>query len=93
MAVAVVGCTLDGKKHYMEKFGEFVEVVEEHGSEFTNDDWQRADQQFRLYSDIYFEKYREELSDDDMQRVSHYIVLYKERRTAVEWEKILNSEF
>ena len=91
LTAAFAGCVLDGKENYVEKHGSFVAEVEEHGADYTDADWVRADQQFRLYSDVYWEKYRDQLTADEQQQVNDYALLYQKCRVAVEWEKILNT--
>ena len=91
LTAAFAGCALDGKENYVEKYGSFVAEVEEHGADYTDADWVRADQQFRLYSDVYWEKYRDQLTAVEQQRVNDYALLYQKCRVAVEWEKILNT--
>jgi len=92
LAVVATGCALDGKRHYVEQFGELIAEVEEHGLEYSDQQWAKADQKYRIYSEVYWEDYKDEFSAEELQQVSDYIVRYRECRLAAEWEKIMNTE-
>lgn len=92
IVVAMAGCSLDGKRHYLKKFGEFIAEVEEKGLKYSDQDWQNADQQYRIYSEVYWEDYNEDFSAEELQQVNDCIVRYRKCRLAAEWERIMNSE-
>jgi hypothetical protein len=92
LSAALCGCFLDGKGQYVEGFGEFVDEVEEHWREYSEADWKRNDQQFRLFSEVYWADYRDRLSPDERERVSAYAERYRACRTAMVWDRIMNSE-
>lgn len=67
--LSFVACINSGQD-YVESFDEFVENVKENCDDYNEKDWQKADKKFELYSNKYYEKYKKELTKDEIRQVA-----------------------
>ena len=67
MFVAVIalfvfnGCS-DSKESYVKDFKKFIEKVEAAGSDYTEEDWKKADEKFETFTGDRYEKFSSELT-------------------------------
>lgn len=66
-AFLLVACQT--KDSYVKDFTGFVEKVEMNMSDYSDKDWEKADDEFAKYSTTLFEKYEEELSPEEKAEV------------------------
>lgn len=58
------------KKMYMERFEKFLQEVEKKGEELKKDQWEEKDKKFRKYSEVYFERFKDELSTEEKDKIN-----------------------
>ena len=72
MFVAVIalfvfnGCS-DSKESYVKDFKKFIEKVEAAGSDYTEEDWKKADEKFETFTGDRYEKFSSELTIDELK--------------------------
>lgn len=85
MLIAVValcifsGCS-DSKESYVKDFKKFVEKVEAAGSDYTEDDWKKADEKFEALTGDRYEKFSTELTVDEQVEITKLKASYATRR-------------
>lgn len=60
----------DSKDSYIKKFDKFIENVKNDCSNYTEVDWEKADKTFKDLTDTQYQKFRAELSEDDLITVT-----------------------
>ena len=60
----------ESKDSYMSDFGNFIERIQEKSDSFTERDWEKADDQFSKYTGSSYEKYAEELSNEEKLQIA-----------------------
>lgn len=66
----------ENKDSYMSDFGSFIEKVQEKSDSFSENDWKKADDQFSKYTGSSYEKYAEELSNEEKLQIAKYQTIY-----------------
>ena len=85
MFVAVIalfvfnGCS-DSKESYVKDFKKFIEKVEAAGSDYTEEDWKKADQKFETFTGDRYEKFSSELTIDEQIEITKLKATYATRR-------------
>ena len=75
MFVAVIalfvfnGCS-DSKESYVKDFKKFIEKVEAAGSDYTEEDWKKADEKFETFTGDRYEKFSSELTIDEQVEIT-----------------------
>jgi hypothetical protein len=57
------------KDKYLKDFYFFVEGVKNEYLKYTEEDWALTDQQYKLYTEDYYVRFREELTDTDQETI------------------------
>ena len=75
MLAAVFTCSCDqvppiNEKRYIKRFEEFIQQVEEKGNEYNQTQWEEKDKKFKKYSEIYFERFKDDLSRDQKDKIN-----------------------
>ena len=73
----LVSCYENLKNDYVLNFESFLKETEEHYESFNQDDWEKADTRFELYSNIKYNKYRNSLSHAQNSKVNKLIGKYQ----------------
>jgi hypothetical protein len=63
----LVAC--ENKETYLAGFARFVEEVKENGSEYTLEQWQKAERNYQHFAETAYEKYRHELTGLEKEQV------------------------
>ena len=85
MFVAVIalfvfnGCS-DSKESYVKDFKKFIEKVEAAGSDYTEEDWKKADEKFETFTGDRYEKFSSELTIDEQIEITKLKATYATRR-------------
>ena len=85
MFVAVIalfvfnGCS-DSKESYVKDFKKFIEKVEAAGSDYTEEDWKKADEKFETFTGDRYEKFSSELTIDEQVEITKLKATYATRR-------------
>ena len=85
MFVAVIalfvfnGCS-DSKESYVKDFKKFIENVEAAGSDYTEEDWKKADEKFETFTGDRYEKFSSELTIDEQIEITKLKATYATRR-------------
>ena len=66
----------ESKDSYMSDFVNFIERIQEKSDSFTERDWEKADDQFSKYTGSSYEKYAEELSNEEKLQIAKYQTIY-----------------
>ena len=97
--IAVVLCTIIcascapmSKESYLDDFASFMNEVAEMSEECSQKEWQKIEARFELYSDKYYEKFKDELTIGDKLVVGGYQAKFKyyQLKHGVN-EKLLNN--
>lgn len=83
LVIGGTSCVLPLKKEwYLNNFERFVANVEKNAEEFKSRDWRYANRRYRLYSDKWYEKFREELTLQEQIRVAGLKIRYTAAKQA-----------
>ena len=73
------GCS-DSKESYVKDFKKFIEKVEAAGSDYTEEDWKKADEKFEAFTGDRYEKFSSELTIDEQVEITKLKAAYATRR-------------
>lgn len=75
---------------YVDSFERFVERVEKNASSYTNEQWEKNDEQLKKYVDQY-DKEKQKLSSDEKRKVGELTVRYYKARVKAKGVNILGE--
>lgn len=58
------------KKAYIRNFTSFINDVENNHSKYTQEDWEKADLKFSKFAELYFDKFKSKLTDEETRKVN-----------------------
>lgn len=94
MMVAVMGifsaCQPLNKNAYMNRFNNFVSEVEAKGDNYSENEWEKADEKFEKFSDAYYKKFAGDLTPDDRKQVGRLAAKYCKMRL-VAYGRLMND--
>jgi len=80
------------KERYLANFERFVNNVEKNSKEFKRKDWRWADKRYRLYSDNWYEKFREELSLKEQLQIAGMKIRYQALKENSKMQRIVDEK-
>jgi dipeptidase len=80
------------KERYLANFERFVNNVEKNSKEFKRKDWRWADKRYRLYSDNWYEKFREELTLREQLQIAGLKIRYKALKEGSRMRRIVDEK-
>jgi hypothetical protein len=89
MALLLVACQ-SKPRGYVNGFERFVERVEKNASSYTNEQWEKNDEQLKKYVDQY-DKEKQKLSSDEKRKVGELTVRYYKARVKAKGLNILGE--
>ena len=69
-------CSPMSKDMYMKRYADFVEEISAKASSYAADDWDKYDQKYKKYSDVWYKKFQTELTASDKLLLAGYKVKY-----------------
>lgn len=89
-------CQPQSKEAYLNEYKQFMQEVGKNGKNYSDSDWQKADDTFKEYSGTYYDLYKEDLSIREQLVVSKYILEYKVYKTSSKgtdvWDELFKEE-
>lgn len=83
LLIGVSSCLIPAKKEwYLSNFERFVNNVEKNAQKFKPRDWRYAQRRYRLYSEKWYEKFREELTLQEQIQVAGLKIRYTAAKQA-----------
>mgnify|MGYP006900794200 CR=1 FL=1 len=77
LMIGVSSCLIPSNKEwYLRNFEKFVDNVEKNAEEFKPRNWRYANRRYRLYSEKWYEKFRDELTLQEQIRVAGLKIRY-----------------
>ena len=73
----IVSCAPMSKECYLDHFASFMNEAAEKCERCSQKEWQKIEEKFKLYSDKYHEKFKDELTAGDKLVVSGYHAKFK----------------
>lgn len=71
-----VACAPMSKSSYMDQYSEFVKVVSQNASNYTEKDWVKQDEMYQKFSDKWYKKFQAEFTTSDKIMLAGYEVKY-----------------
>ncbi len=91
LTVLFNSCTPLNKEDYLERYQRFMDDVSKDYRFFTSEQWQKANEQFELFSNEWYNKYRNQLTLEEKMRLAGYKVKYNGLRAASEIGKLYDE--
>lgn len=83
----LVSCAPTTKEEYIADFKTFVNDIKEERASYSDADWKRAEQKYEQFSNVWYEKFKDELSSKDRNAIrncrfkfKYYNKIYKTGR-------------
>lgn len=80
IALFILSGCCDSKESYVKDFKKFIEKVEAAGSDYTEEDWKKADEKFEVFAGDRYEKFSSELTIDEQVEITKLKAAYATRR-------------
>jgi len=94
LVVLMVSCLApNSKEAYLEKFGRFVNRVEQNHKKYTDKDWEWADGQFQKYNTEWYLKFKDEYTLQDQLKIKGLIIRFYSYKNNEEINEVLNNLF
>lgn len=77
LTVVFASCAPMSKESYLDDFASFMNKVAEKSEGCSQKEWQKIEKKFELYSDKYYEKFKNELTAGDKIVVGGYHAQFK----------------
>lgn len=88
----LVACTTPrSKEAYLKHFEEFIQRVDENHNDYKRKDWEWADSRFDKYNTEWYEKYKDDLTDEEQLQVKAWILKYYSLKGRKGMGKFLND--
>ena len=58
------------KNGYIKNFVEFINDVELNHTQYTSEQWDKADEKFRKYAETYYEKFKAKMGSEEIRKVN-----------------------
>lgn len=91
MAVSCLAPTT--KESYLEKFGKFIERVEQNHKNYNKKDWNCADSQFEKYNNNWYLKFKGEYTLNDQIIIKSLVLKYNSYKSNEDFKQILKDLF
>ncbi len=85
--ILFTGCSFDecsSKKMFLKSFDKFVENVKDDHSDFTKEDWEIKDEEFKKLSEECYKKFESKLTDEERQQYFNNALQYTVHRLKFE---------
>jgi len=96
MAALIAGCQPYTKKAYLEKYDKFMNEVKQSYKEFGEKEWQRYDRKNEQYADVWYEKFKGDMTLSEKTKVLQYKTQYKYYRyisgLSTSWKKFMEND-
>lgn len=69
-------CSCSSKNGYMEEYREFISDVQKEHMSYDNEMWKEADEKFSEFSEDEYDRYFDELTDDEIKELSKLNSIY-----------------
>ena len=76
IGILFVGGCKETKDTYLKDFQKFVEKVEANSANYTEADWQKADEKYKAFTGEEYDKYKNELSTPDLLKITKMKATY-----------------
>jgi hypothetical protein len=91
--LVVSSCVIPvSKERYLANFERFVNNVEKNSKDFKRKDWRWADKRYRLYSDNWYEKFREELTLKEQLQIAGMKIRYMALKEGSKMRRIVDEK-
>lgn len=84
-------CHNESKERFMKEFETFISDVDTGAKNYSNADWQTADEQFAEYKDNQFPKWEDLMTPDEKDKVNKIIVKYQAIQVKREIKDVKNQ--
>ncbi|HOP03059.1 MAG TPA: hypothetical protein PL017_03450 [Tenuifilaceae bacterium] len=91
MATIFFACEPTSKEKYMADYKRFVDEVAAQGSNYTADDWKKANETFSKFNNEWYKKFESEFTLNDKARILGYQVKYNAVKAGSEIGKFYNQ--
>lgn len=91
--LALSSCLIPAsKERYLANFERFINNVEKNSPEFKRKDWRWAEKRYRLYSDNWYEKFREEFSLKEQLQIAGLKIRYQALKEGSRKRRIVDEK-
>ena len=93
LLIGFSSCLIPAKKEwYLSNFEKFVANVEKNANEFKPRNWRYANKRYRLYSEKWYEKFREELTLQEQIRIAGLKIRYTAAKQASGVRRLVDEQ-
>jgi len=94
LVIFVVSCLSPlSKESYLDKFGSFIDRVEQNHEKYNKKDWQWSDSQFEKYNGDWYDKFCKEYTLSDQIKIKSYIIRYHSYKNKEDVSEVLKQLF
>lgn len=72
----LASCAPLNKDSYLKQFDAFVTKVEQNADKYSHDDWDDADDRFEDFTEDYYERFADKLTNDDKKQLGTLVARY-----------------
>ncbi len=72
----MAACAPISKDSYMKRYEQFMTEIKQNASSYNDDDWLEKDEQFREYSDVLYNKFKDKLTPSEKRTLLKYKLQY-----------------
>ncbi len=76
VALCILGGCKESKDSYLNDFQKFVENVEDNSKSYSEADWQKADDKYKIFIGDKYDKYSKDLSTADLLKITKLKATY-----------------
>jgi len=76
VVVFLSSCSPFTKESYMKQYCSFIEDVAEHCNDYSEKDWENIDKKNNKFNNIWFDKFKDDLSFSDRMTITKYQMQY-----------------
>ena len=90
----IISCKspVDSKQSYLTEYESFIENIKENNDEYSEEDWNKKDIEFKKFSEELYQKYKSELGFLEQAKIAKYALIYGSTRGVDLFNKVLEDD-
>lgn len=76
LVASLISCRPFSKESYLEKYDKFITEVSEKGAEYTEEEWEKADEKYVKFKGDWYEHFKDDLTWQEKLIIAKYGVQY-----------------
>lgn len=76
LTASLIACRPFSKESYLEKYSKFISDVSDKGGQYTDNDWTKADEEYKKFSEDWYDHFKDELTWQEKLTTTKYTVQF-----------------